>query len=38
MDRIWDRKSLEVGSHWPWHVAGMKKNPNDHAGSTKVER
>jgi len=18
MDKIWDRKSFEVGAHWPW--------------------
>jgi len=25
MDKIWDRKSFEVGGHWPWWQ-GMKKN------------
>ena len=36
MDKIWDRKSFEVGGHWPlWR--GL-KNPNDHAEPTKVER
>ena len=35
MDKIWDRKSFEVGSHWPlWR--GL-KNPNNHAEPTKVE-
>ena len=34
MDKIWDRKSFEVGGHWP--LAGMKKT-NDHAEPTKVE-
>jgi len=28
MDKIWDRKSFEVGGHWP----------NDHAEPKKVER
>ena len=38
MDKIWDRKSFEVGGHWPLAVvAGMKK-PNDHAEPTKIER
>ena len=23
MDKIWDRKSFEIGGHWPF-VAGMK--------------
>ena len=32
MDKIWDRKSFEVGGHWP----GIKK-PNDHAEPTKAE-
>ena len=33
MDKSWDRKSFEVGGHWPlWR--GMKK-PNDHAEPTK---
>ena len=37
MEKIWDRKSFEVGGHWPlWQ--GYKKNPNDHAEPTKVER
>ena len=35
MDKIWDRKSCEVGGHAV--VAGMKKT-NDHAEPTKVER
>ena len=36
MDKIWDRKSFEVGSHWPlWR--GLKKT-NNHAEPTKVER
>ena len=36
MDKIWDRKSFEVGGHWPlWR--GWKK-PNDHEETTKVER
>jgi len=36
MDKIWDRKSFEVGGDWPlWR--GW-KNPNDHAEPTKVER
>ena len=34
MDKIWDRKSFEVGLAV---VAGMKK-PNDHAEPTKVKR
>ena len=35
MDTIWDRKSFEVGGHWPlWR--GWKKT-NDHAEPTKVE-
>ena len=29
MDKIWDRKSFEVGGHWPL-LQGRKKN-NDHA-------
>ena len=34
MDKIWDRKSLEVRGHWPlWRD---EKN-NDHADVTKVE-
>ena len=37
MDKIWDRKSFEVGGHSLAVVAGMKK-PNDHAEPTKVER
>ena len=36
MEKIWDRKSLKVGGHWPV-VAGMKKT-NDHVEPTKVER
>jgi len=32
MDKIWDRKSFEVGV-----IAGMKKT-NDHAEQTKVKR
>ena len=33
MDKSWDRKSFEVGGHWPlWR--GMKKT-NDHAEPTK---
>ena len=35
MDKIWDRKSLEVGGHLAI-VAGMKKT-NDHA-EPKVDR
>ena len=35
MDKIWDRKSFEVGGRWPV-VAGMKKT-NDHAELIKVE-
>ena len=35
MDKIWDRKSFEVGGHWPLWL-GWKKN--DHAELTKVER
>ena len=36
MDKIWERKSFEVGGRWPlWQ--GMKKT-NDHAEPTKVER
>jgi len=35
MDKIWDRKSFEVGGHWLlWR--GWKTN--DHAEPTKVER
>ena len=34
MDKIWDRKSFEVGGHWPLWM----KKPNDHAEPTKVER
>ena len=36
MDKIWDRKSFEVGGHWPlwWD----EKKPNDHTEPTKVER
>ena len=30
MDKIWDRRSFEVGGH--------RKKPNDHAEPTKVER
>ena len=33
MDKIWDRKSFEVGGHWP-----LMKKPNDHAEPIKVER
>jgi len=34
MDKIWDRKSIEVGGHWPlWR--GWKK-PNDHTEPTKL--
>jgi len=29
MDLIWDRKSFEVGGHWPLWWGW--KNPNDHA-------
>ena len=37
MDKIWDRKSFEVGGHWPlWRVC--KNHENDHAETTKVER
>jgi len=36
MDKIWDRKSFEVGGHWQlWR--GWKKT-NDHAEPTNVER
>ena len=36
MDKIWDRKSFEVGGHWLlWR--GLKQK-NDHAELTKVER
>ena len=36
MDKIWDRKSFEVGGHWPsWR--GWKK-ANDYAEPKKVER
>ena len=35
MDNIWDRKSFEVGGHWP---CGGEEKPNDHAEPTKVER
>ena len=35
MDKIWDRKSFEVGGH-VIVVAGMKP-PNDHAEPTNVE-
>ena len=31
MDKIWDRKSFEVGGHWP--LWGMKEM-NDHAELT----
>ena len=32
MDKLWDRKSFEVGGDWPlW-----RKKPNDHAELTKV--
>ena len=30
MDKIWDRKSFEVGGHWQLY-----KNPNDHADRQK---
>ena len=33
MDKIWYRKSFEVGGHWP-----LMKKPNDHAEPTKVDR
>ena len=36
MDKIWDRKSFEVGGYLAV-VAGMKKM-NDHAEPTKVKR
>ena len=36
MDKIWDKKSFEVGGHLAV-VAGMKKM-NDHAEPTKVKR
>ena len=32
MDKIWDRKSFEVGGHW-----ALMKNPNDYAEPPKVE-
>jgi len=36
MDKIWDRKSFEVGGNWPlWR--GFKET-NDQAELTKVER
>ena len=35
MDKIWDRKSFEVGGHWP--LCGDEKTI-DHAEPTKVER
>ena len=33
MDKIWDKKSFEVGVH-----CGGGEKPNDHAEPTKVER
>jgi len=36
MDKIWYRKSFEVGDYWPlWRSW---KKTNDHAEPTKVER
>ena len=35
MDKIWDRKSFEVGSHWR---CGGDEKTNDHAEMTKLER
>ena len=34
MDKIWDRKSFEVGGHWPLWGGGDEKT-NDHAEPTK---
>ena len=35
MDKICNRKSFEVGGHWPlWRRV---KKPNDHAEPTKVD-
>ena len=33
MDKIWDRKSFEVGGH-----CGGDEKTNDHAEQTKIER
>ena len=35
MDKIWDRKSFEVGDHW---LLWRGRKPNDRAEPTKVER
>ena len=35
MDKIWDRKSFEVGGHWPLL---RDEKTNGHAEPTKVER
>ena len=35
MDKIWDRKSFEVGGHWP--LWGGDEKPNDHAEPTKAK-
>jgi len=31
MDKIWDRKSFEIGSHWLLCCGGDEKKTNDHA-------
>ena len=31
MDKIWDRKSFEIGSHWLLCRGGDEKKTNDHA-------
>jgi len=36
MDKIWERKSFEVGGHWPLWRRWKKRN--DHTEPTKVER
>ena len=38
MDKIWNRKSFEVGGHWSLVVVAEMKKTNDHAEPTKVER
>ena len=35
MDKIWDKKSFEVGGHWPLL---RDEKTNDHAEPTKVKK
>ena len=38
MDKIWDRKSFDVGGHCRCGGGGGVENPNDYTEPTKVER